>query len=200
MLEILLRISNHKRPAERLRARFKDGDGLRVAITVYKEDVLLRGVGLRSALGHGHCFGGGSSFVEKGSVRDVEAGEVGDHGLEVDDGFETTLADLRLVGRVRGVPGRIFKDVALNHRRGQRPVISLANQRCKNLVLRCDLAHTGEGFGLSQRGAKGELAGSKDARRDSLCDELFHGACADGPEHRNDIRGRWSDVAAGKSL
>src|SRR3546814_9110392 len=36
-----------------------------------------------------------------------QAGQVGDHGLEVEQGLEAPLGDLRLVGRVGGVPTRV---------------------------------------------------------------------------------------------
>ena len=113
-LQFVCRIADDKRPAEGLRAGFRTAMVWGWQFFVDEEAVLFGGGGLRSALGHGHRFGGGGGFIEQRGVRDVEAGEVGDHGLEVDDGFETALADLRLVGRVGGVPGGIFEDVALD--------------------------------------------------------------------------------------
>ena len=102
---------NQQLPAEGLGAGLEDGDGLRMAVPVDEEG---GEVGFGGALGHGHGFGGGGGLVEQGGVGDVEAGEVADHGLEVDEGFETALADLRLVGGVGGVPGGVFEDVALD--------------------------------------------------------------------------------------
>jgi hypothetical protein len=49
---------------------------------------------------HGHRLGGGGGFVEQRGVGDVEAGQVGDHGLEIEQRFEPALRDLGLVGRV----------------------------------------------------------------------------------------------------
>ena len=85
---------------------------------------------------HGHRLGGGGRFVEQRGVGDVEAGQVGDHGLEIEQRFEPALRDLRLVGRVGGVPAGIFEDVALDDRRRDRVVIALADEGAEDLVLR----------------------------------------------------------------
>src|SRR3546814_16437491 len=53
-----------------------------------------------------------------------QAGQVGDHGLEVEQGLEAPLGDLRLVGRVGGVPARVLEHVAPDHRRGHRAVVA----------------------------------------------------------------------------
>ena len=81
------------------------------------------------------------AFVEQRGVGDVEPGEVADHGLEVEQGFEPALADLRLIRRVRRVPGRVLQDVALDHRRQDGAGIALADQRREYLVAarRCSL-------------------------------------------------------------
>ena len=68
-------------------------------------------------MAHGHGFGGGGGFIEQGSVGDFEAGEIDDHGLEIQQGFESALRNFGLVRRVLGVPAGIFEDVALNHGR-----------------------------------------------------------------------------------
>ena len=56
-----------------------------------------------------HRLGRGGRFVEERRVRDVERGEVGHHGLEIEQRFEAALRDLGLVGRVGGVPTRDFR-------------------------------------------------------------------------------------------
>ena len=146
-----------------------------MAVLVYEEDAGFGGCGLGSALGHGHGFGGGGGFVEQRGVGDVESGEVGDHGLEVEDGFESALADLGLVGRVGGIPGGVFEDVALDNGGRERAVVSLADERGEDLVFRGDGAHIGESFGLGKRGAEGEFSGGKDRVGDGLGDEFVDG-------------------------
>lgn len=60
---------------------------------------------LLAAVGVGHLegLGGGGGVIEEGGVGDGETGEVGDHGLVVQESLETAL---RMKGRRRGVPGR----------------------------------------------------------------------------------------------
>ena len=81
-----------------LGAGLDHGDRLRMAACGDEERVLARlaahGVGQR------HGFGGGGALVEQRGVGNVQAGEVADHRLEVDEGFETALGDF---GLVRGV-------------------------------------------------------------------------------------------------
>jgi hypothetical protein len=90
------------RPAERLGAGLDQLDRLRMAGGVDEEGLGLR---LGDALGHRHAFGGSGRFVEQRGVGDVEAGEVADHRLVVQQRLEAALGDLRLVGRVGRVPG-----------------------------------------------------------------------------------------------
>ncbi len=52
------------------------------------------------AASHHHGFGGGGRSVIHRGVGEVHAGEFGDHGLELEDGLQSTLRKLRLVGRV----------------------------------------------------------------------------------------------------
>ena len=56
-------------------------------------------------------------LVEHRRVRRGQPGQVGDHGLEVQQRLQPALADLRLVRRVGRVPGRVLQHVAPDHRR-----------------------------------------------------------------------------------
>jgi len=49
---------------------------------------------------HGHRLGSGGRFVEQRGVGDVEAGQVRDHRLEIEQAFEPALGDLGLIRRV----------------------------------------------------------------------------------------------------
>lgn len=72
---------------ERLGAGLDDGDRLREDAAVDKD-----GLALLAELTerHDHGFRGGRSFVEEGGVGDVETGQGGGDGLEVDERFKAT--------------------------------------------------------------------------------------------------------------
>jgi len=144
-------IADDKPPAQRLGAGAQHAKRLRVHLVIDKESLRLH---LRDALGERHRFGRGGCLIEQRGVGDIEAGEITDHGLEVEQGFQPALADLGLIGRVGRVPGRVLQDVALDHRGQDGAGIALADQRGKGLVLRCELAHMRERLGLAQRRAE----------------------------------------------
>ena len=122
---------------------------------------------------HGHRFGRGGAFVEQRRIGDLEPGEIGDHGLEIQQGFQPALADLGLIWRVGRVPGRILQDVALDHRRQDRAVIALPDQRCADLILARDLAQFVERLRFRQ-GRPPILSGFAlaDVRRNGLRDRF----------------------------
>ncbi len=63
------------------------------------------------------------------ALATVKPGQVADHRLVVQQRLQPALADLGLVGRVGGVPGRVLQDVALDRRRRDRAVVALPDQR-----------------------------------------------------------------------
>lgn len=94
-------VTNDNLDVEGLGTGLDTGNGLRVAVFVDKEGALLA-VGGGPA--HQHGLGSSSAFVQKRSVGDGHAGEIGDHGLVVEERLETALGNLGLVGGVLGVP------------------------------------------------------------------------------------------------
>ena len=123
---------------QRLGAGLDDGNRLRMAACGDEEGFLARfaahGVGQR------HGLGGGGALVEQRGVGNVEAGEVADHRLEIDQGFETALGDFSLIGGIGGVPAGIFEDVALDDAGGQRVGVAGAEVGAENLVAGGDVA------------------------------------------------------------
>ena len=121
-----------------------------------------------SRVAHRHRLGGGGGFVEQRGVGDVEAGEVGDHRLEIQERFEPALGNLGLIRRVLRVPAGIFQNVALNDGGRDAIVIAHADERAEDLVLRRDFLQLGERFKFAARGGKIERfgrAGSVSERR-----------------------------------
>ena len=60
------------------------------------------------AMTHHHGLGGGGAFIQHGGVGDLQAGEIGDDGLEIQQGLQPALRNLGLVRRVGGVPAGVF--------------------------------------------------------------------------------------------
>ena len=91
---------------------------MRVTFVGYEKTVpaLPHGLARTVVKQHRHRFRGRGGLVEQRSIRDLHAGQVDHHGLEIQQGFQTTLRDLGLIGRVGGVPARIFEDIALDYR------------------------------------------------------------------------------------
>ncbi len=193
LVELGQGIADHQRPAQRGCARAHHRERLRMHLLVDEEHLRLD---LRVALGERHRFRCRGCLVEQRGVGDVESGEVADHGLEVEQRFETTLADLRLIRRVRRVPGRVLQDVTLDHRGQDGAGIALADQRREGLVLRGELAHMRERLGLAQRAAEIQRCLLADRRRQRLVHQRLEARGADRLQHRVDVARRRSDVAA----
>ncbi len=111
-------------------------DCLRVAAGVHQVHTL-PGV-TRHRLGEVHRLRGGRGLVEQRRIRDLEAGQVRHHRLEVEQRLEPALRDLRLVGRVRRIPAGILEHVAQDHARRVRVVVSHAQVGAERLVLSGD--------------------------------------------------------------
>ena len=132
---------------------------------------------------HHHCFGGGGGLVKQRSVGYVESGEIADHGLEVEEGFQPALRDLGLVGRVLGVPAWILQNVAEDDGRGDGIVIPHADKRSEGLVLGGDFSHFGQHVGFRARRGQCELALEPNRGRNGLLDQGVQGVYADGLQH-----------------
>ena len=126
-------------------------DGLRMAIRRDEEDVPAR----FERVAHGHGLRGGGGLIEQRGVGDIEAGQVNDHRLEVQQRFEAALGDFGLVRRVGGVPAGILQEVALDHGRRDAVVVAHADVGAEDLVLRGDFLQGSQRFVLAA--GSGEL-------------------------------------------
>jgi hypothetical protein len=166
--------------AQRLGARLHDLDRLRVAIARDHDHVAL---GLDAALGQRHRFGGGCRFIEHRRVGDRHGGQVADHRLKIDQRFQPALRDLRLVGRVSGVPSGVLEDVAQDDAWRDRAVVALADEVLEDLVLRrhrlqlFERLRFGDGLGQVHR------LGTCDRARHHGVDQRAAGCGADDRQH-----------------
>ena len=151
--------------------------------------------GLARAAHQGHRLGRGGRLVEQGRAGDRQAGEVADDGLEVEQRLEPALGDLRLVGRVGGVPGGVLEHVALDHGRGEGAVVAEPDHRGDPPVAGGDLAQLLEHGGLGGGRLDVEGLGPADAAGHGGVDQVGERAAADDLEHRGDVVLARADVA-----
>ena len=140
-----------------------------------------------SALGHapgqGHGLGCCGRLIEQRGVGQIKTGEVDDHLLIVQQRFQPTLGNLRLIGRVGGVPARILQHVAQDHRRGDGAVVAHADQAGPELVLLGIALELGQRRLFIQRGRQIQLTLQADRRRHGLLDQLLAAGQPQRVEH-----------------
>ena len=112
-----LGLADHDPDAPRLGAGLDHRDRLRMAVLVHQIDRLAARLAHRQ--GQRHRLRGRRRLVEQRGVGDLEAGEVGHHGLVVEQRLEPALGDLGLVRRVGRIPAGILQHVPLHHLRGE---------------------------------------------------------------------------------
>ena len=140
-----------------------------------------------------HRLGGGGGLVKQRGAGPRQRGQVGDHGLEVQQRLEPALGDLRLVRGVGRVPGGVLQHVAADDGRGDRAVVAQADHRGQQLVPAGHPAQFGLRLGLGQRGGQAELGGRGACRQGGL-GELVERGVAEAGEHAL-LRGlRWANV------
>ena len=172
--------AHHHLDAQGLGAGAQHIQGLRMAVHGGEEGA---GLVFRQALAEGHGLGGGGALVQQRGIGHRHAGEVADQRLEVEQGFQATLGDLRLVGGIGGVPGRIFQQVAQDRRRGMGVVVALADQALEQAILAGDGAQLGQGIGFGQPGGQVQHTGALDALGDHLGGHGVQGFIAEQIQH-----------------
>ena len=146
---------------------------------------------------HGHhdglgCAGGA---VVHGGVGDLHAGELADHGLELEDGLQGALRDLRLIGRVGGEQ-LAARDERIDDQRAVVVVGAGAEEAdVAGGVLGARRAEPVDDFALGHLARDGEIAGEAvlggdGARRDRRWRRRRSRAACSGVR-----RGTWEDSA-----
>ncbi len=190
-VQILEGIADDDLPAERLRPGLEQRNRLRMAVFIDEKGPCL---GFCDALRNGHCFGCRRRLVEQRGVRDVQAGQIANHGLVIEQGLQPPLADFRLIGRIGGVPGRILEDIALNDRRGDGPVVALTDQRHELPVAVRRFAQLVECLALRHRLAPGKRRRLAYGGRHGVVDERIEARIADDLQHIVHFGRRGADV------
>jgi hypothetical protein len=179
-----------------LGAGLHDFDGLRMAGLRDKKDAALRA----DILAQVHRLGGGGGLVEQGSIGDGQAGQLARHGLEIEQRLQASLGNLRLIGRVLGVPARIFQQIPLNDRRGDAIGITHANERAKDLVFPRDGAQFVQRVKFPQTGRDLERFGQTDGRRHDRVHQAVEAGEAQLVQHLRRFTGAGTDVAMHKPI
>ena len=95
----------HQRDAGRCRAGGQHRAGLGMHVGTDRQRV---GLGAAQPVRHRHRLGRRRRFVQQRGVGDRQAGQVTDHGLEIEQRLEPALRDLGLIGRVGGIPAGVL--------------------------------------------------------------------------------------------
>ena len=182
---------------ERREACLQDCDRLREAVGVHDDSVCVdRGAPAHEGDGLRHR----RPLVEQGGVGRVEARQIADHGLEVQERLEATLADLGLIGGVRRVPGRALEHVALDDAGGDRAVVAESDHRLGDHVVRGEPAQLLEHLALRGGRRKVQVPEAPHAVRNRGIHQRVEALVAEDLEHARLLVVRGPDVAAHEVL
>ena len=170
---------DHELDPERLGPGGQHGQGLRQAVRVGHEDPAAPG----PPPGQRHGLHGRGCLVQQGGPGHRQRGQVLDEGLEGEQRLEPPLRDLRLVGGVGRVPGRVLQHVTADHRRGVRAVVAQPDHGAGDGVPGGQAAQLGERFRLGQRGRQAQRPRVADARGQGRPGQLAQRGVAGRREH-----------------
>lgn len=193
-------VAHHHLHAQRLGAGAHHLHRLRVAAVGDEEGR----AGLLALLVHGqgqsHCLGGGGAFIQQRGVGHLQTRQVHDQRLEVEQRLQPALRNLRLIGRVLGVPARVLEDVAEDDVRRVRVVVAHADEGPEHLVLRGDGLQGRQQFVLAARGRELQRLLGADGGRDGLVDESIERVHAQRGQQLLQLGVIRTIVTAGKRL
>jgi hypothetical protein len=182
--------------AQRLGAGQHHGQGLRQRVGI--DDDRPVAAGLVGPAHQQHRLDHRRGLVQQRGVGHRQPGEVGDHGLEVQQRLQAPLGDLGLVGGVGGVPARGLQHVAQDDRGRVGVVVALADhlhgrgvavregaQLLEHLLL-------AEGLRQVQRGALTDVGGHGGVR------QVVEAGAAHTGEHGLHGVGAGTDVPVGE--
>ncbi len=145
-----------------------------------------------------HSFSNSSCFIQQRCTGNRQAGKLGNERLEVEQKLQTTLADFRLVRRVSRVPGRIFKQVALNDRWRLHTMIARTDEALLHHIAAHDFIELGKCCVFAQSRWQIKRAVQADGCRNSLRDQCFHGRKTERCKHCALVFYTWPDMTGNK--
>ena len=114
-----------------VRPRFYHVNGLRMTLFRNKKCIAVRPA---KAVAHAHSLGRCGSFIQKRRVRHLQSRQIGNHRLEIQQSFQSTLRNFSLVRSVMSIPSGILEDIPLNYERRNAVVIAHAYERAESFV------------------------------------------------------------------
>ena len=168
-------------------------DGLGMTALVDEKGIGGRRTGL-GATTEGHRFGGGGAFIKQRGICHIQASEIHDHRLEVEQGFEPPLRNLGLIGRVLCVPTGIFQDVAQNDPWRQGAIIAHADKRAVKFVRLRQGAHISQHIGFAAWPGQLQFAAHADRLGYGLVDEGIERIDPDDLDHAGNIQFAWPQM------
>ena len=193
--QVAVEVGDDERDAQRLGSRVQDREGLRVRVGVDDDH---GGAGLRRAQRERHRLGSRGGLVEQGGAGHGKGREVLDHRLEVEQRLEAALRDLRLVRRVRRVPGRVLEDVARDHAGRVRAVVAQPDHAGDDAVACGQIAQLGQGRRLGRGLGQVQRLVPPDDLRDHVGREGLEVGVAEQPEHACLLVSVGTDVPGGE--
>ena len=176
------KIADHQLETEIFGAGFHHVQSLRINALVHEETL---GFHFAHAVRHRHRFRRGSCLVQQRRACHRETGQIDTHLLEVQQSFQTTLGNFRLIRRVGGVPTRIFQYVAQNHVRHAGRVIAQADIGLIDHVFRRDAFQFRQRVRLGQSLGQIEFGRHTDALRHGIADKFVHALLAERFQKRS---------------
>ena len=120
--------------------------------------------------------------------------------LEIQQRFEPTLGNLRLIRRVSGVPTGVFQHVAQDDGRRERAVVAHADQAGPDLILLGVATQPGQRRLLIQRWRQIQCAIKANAWGHGLLDQFTSATKAEAVEHGLLLGGVGTEMAAQEGL
>ena len=153
------------------------------------------------AVGQGHRLSGSGGLIEQRGIGDRQAGELADQGLEIQQGFQAALGNLRLIGGIGGVPSRVFQHVALDQCWCCGVVVAKANQVAQHRVGRRALFELAQGLALIallRQGIARLIGIDQDFSRNTLLQQLLEVAATQALQHLGLLCRRGPEMALNK--
>ena len=164
-----------------------------MAVLIDKEQVALA---LGHPLGQRHGLRCGSSLIQQRGTGQLHTGQIDSQLLEVQQGLQAALGNLRLVRCVGGIPARILQHIAQNHRRRQGAVVAHTDTGGKHLIARGDLLQVAQHFGFATRRAQLQQLITHNTLRHGLTNQILQRVGAEGVEHGLLLGGIGADMSA----